>query len=154
MKERDPLKRFNRAVENDKPIPERLRIEVADLVRSQWWVRCLLVTENDQLGLILRAAMGIPTNDPPWLGPSAIIDDKGVVLSNYVDELNRFHLAAVVCHIDDLVANLRRLCDALQLSDLFAHALFGQVRTWIKSDARPETEQAEDRVPIEYRRLN
>jgi histidinol-phosphate/aromatic aminotransferase/cobyric acid decarboxylase-like protein len=36
-------------------IPERLRVEVADMVRSQWWVRCLLATEGDQLGLILRA---------------------------------------------------------------------------------------------------
>jgi hypothetical protein len=135
-------------------IPEHLRIEVADLVRSQWWVQCLLVTENDQLGLILRAAMGVPTVDPPWLGPSAIIDDNGIVLSNYVDEQNKMHFAAVVCHIDDLVANLRRLCDGLQLSDTFAHALFGQVKAWIKTDARPETEQPEDRVPIEYRRLN
>ena len=135
-------------------IPPHLRKEVADMVRAQWWVRCLLQTENDRLGLILRAAMAMPTEDPPWLGPSAIIDDKGVVLSNYVDELNRFHLAAVVCHIDDLVANLRRLCDALQLPDIFAHALFGQVRAWIRSDARPETEQPEDRVPLEYRRLN
>ncbi len=135
------------------PIPERLRVEVADLVRSRWWVQCLLATEEDQLGLILRAVMGVPTNDPPWLGPSAIIDDKGVVLSNYVDEQNKMHFAAVVCHIDDLVANLRQLCDGLQLGDTYAHALFGQVKGWIKSDARPEAEQAEDRVPLEYRRM-
>lgn len=135
------------------PVPERLRIEVADMVRSQWWVRCLLATEEDQLGLVLRAVMGVPTINPPWLGPSAIIDDKGVVLSNYVDERQKMHFAAVVCHIDDLVANLRRLVDALQISDTYAHALFGQVKAWIKTDARPETEQPEDRVPIEYRRL-
>lgn len=134
-------------------VPERLREDVAELVRQQWWVRCLLATEHDQLGLILRAVMGMPTLSPPWLGPSAIIDDKGIVLSNYVDEHNKFHLAVVVCHIDDLVGNLRLLVDALQLPDVQAHLLFGQVKGWIKSDARPETEQPEDRVPIEYRRI-
>jgi hypothetical protein len=124
------------------------------MVASQWWAQCLLATEHDQLGLILRAAMGIPTTNPPWLGPSAIIDDKGVVLSNYVEEGNKRHFAAAVCHIDDLIANLRRLCDTLHLTDVHAHALFAQVKAWITSDARPDTEQPEDRVPIEYRRAH
>jgi hypothetical protein len=132
-------------------IPDKLRVEVADMVRSQWWVRCLLATEEDKLGLILRAAMGIPTINPPWLGPSAIVDREGVVHSNYVDESNKMHFAAIVCTVDELVGNLRGLVDALQISDVQAHALFTQVKGWIKSDARPETEQPEDRVPIEYR---
>lgn len=127
------------------------RADVAAFVGSRWWARCLLSTEHDQLGLILRAVMAKPTLSPPWLGPSAIIDDKGIVLSNYVDAANHRHFAAAVCHIDDLVANLRRLCDALGLSDVHAHALFSMVRAWIKTDARPDTEQPEDRVPIEYR---
>lgn len=135
-------------------IPPRLREEVASMVRQQWWVRCLLATEQDQLGLILRAVMGVPTNNPPWLGPSAIIDQNGFVLSNYVDESNKMHFAAAVCHVDDLVDNLRALCDTLKISDVQAHALFSQVKGWIKSDARPTTEQAEDRVPIEYRRVH
>ena len=135
-------------------IPDRLRVEVADMVRSQWWAQCLLATEEDKLGLILRAAMALPTINPPWLGPSAIIDDKGIILSNYVDESNKMHFAAVVCHVDDMVNNLRDLCDHLALSDVHAHALFAQVKNWIKSDARPETEQPEDRIPIEYRRIN
>lgn len=134
-------------------IPTKLRKEVAELVGSTWWARCLLSTEHDQLGMILRAAMGLPTNNPPWLGPSAIIDQRGIVLSNYVDANNRRHFASAVCHIDDLVSNLRRLCDHLQLSDAHAHALFSQVRGWIKEDARPHTEQAEDRIPLEYRRI-
>jgi hypothetical protein len=132
-------------------IPDKLRVEVADMVGSLWWTRALLATESDQLGLILRAVMGIPTNNPPWLGPSAIIDQNGIVLSNYVDAQNKRHFAAAVCHINDLVSNLRRLCDTLSLSDVHAHALFSQVRGWIKEDARPSTEQAEDRVPIEWR---
>lgn len=132
-------------------VPEKLRVEVADMVRQQWWVRCLLETEHDLLGLILRAAMGVPTNNSPWFGPSAIIDQNGIVLCNYVDASNKMHFAAVVCHVDDLVGNLRGLCDALQLADVQAHALFSQVKAWIKTDARPETEQPEDRVPIEYR---
>lgn len=135
-------------------IPEKLRTEVAELVGSQWWARALLISEHDQLGLILRAVMGVPTNLPPWFGPSAIIDQNGIVLSNYVDARNKFHFAATVCHIDDLVNNLRRLCDTLAISDVEAHALFAQVRGWIKEDARPHTEQASDRVPIEYRRVN
>lgn len=135
-------------------IPDKLRAEVADMVGSLWWTKCLLLTESDQLGLILRAAMGIPTNNPPWLGPSAIIDQKGIVLSNYVDASNRRTFAAAICHIDDLVSNLRRLCDTLGLSDVHAHALFAQVKGWIKTDARPHTEQAEDRVPIEYRAVH
>lgn len=134
-----------------KHIPDKLRVEVADMVGSLWWTRALLATESDQLGLILRAVMGIPTNNPPWLGPSAIIDQQGIVLSNYVDSNNKRTFAAAVCHIDDLVSNLRRLCDTLNISDVHAHALFGQVRGWIKSDARPETQQPEDRVPIEWR---
>jgi hypothetical protein len=81
----------------------------------------------------------------------AIIDQNGIVLSNYVDENNKRTFAAAVCHINDLVSNLRRLCDTLSLSDVHAHALFSQVRGWIKEDARLTSEQAEDRVPIEYR---
>ena len=134
------------------PVPERLREEVAAIYREQWWVKCLLATENDKLGLILRAVMGMPTNDPPWLGPSAIIDQQGMVLSNWVDESNHMHFASGVCTIDELVQNLRGLVDHLQLSFDEATRLFTQVRGWIKSDARPETEQAEDRIPIEYRR--
>ena len=133
-------------------IPARLRKDVADLFRSRWWVKCLLATEEDRLGLVLRAAMAKPTESPPWFGPSAIIDDKGWVLTNYVDEGNKMHFATVVCHIDDLVNNARDLADSLQLSDVHAHALFATLRAWIKTDARPETEQAEDRIPIEYRR--
>lgn len=132
-------------------IPDKLRVEVADMVGSLWWVQCLLASETDLLGLILRAVMAKPTESPPWLGPSAIIDQNGMVLSNYVDEQNKPHVGVAVCHIDDLVNNLRRLCDTLGLSDDHAHALFAQVRGWIKSDARPATEQAEDRVPIEWR---
>ena len=135
-------------------IPPHLRNEVADMVRQQWWVQCLLRTEHDHLGLILRAVMGIPTLSPPWLGPSAIIDDKGIVMSNYVDAGNKMHFAAVVCHIDDLIANLRNLVDGMAMPDIQAHALFAQVKAWIKADARPETEQPEDRVPIEYRRIH
>lgn len=132
-------------------IPDKLRNEVAALVGGQWWVRCLLTTEEDQLGLILRAVMAKPTINPPWLGPSAIIDQKGIVLSNYVDSSNKMHFAAAVCHIDDLLNNLRRLCDSLSLDDVYAQALFNMVRQWIKSDARPHTEQPEDRLPIEWR---
>lgn len=135
-------------------IPDRLRGEVAALVRSCWWVQCLLQTEHDKLGMILRAVMAKPTISPPWFGPSAIIDDKGIVLTNYVDESNRAHVGVVVCHIDDLVNNLRRLCDTLGISDVHANALFSQVRGWIKEDARPHTQQANDRVPIEYRRTH
>lgn len=133
-------------------VPDKLREDVASLVRPLWWVRCLLATEHDRLGLVLRATMAKPTNNPPWFGPSAIIDDKGWVLTNYVDENNRMHFATVVCHIDDLVNNLRDLADSLSLSQAHAEALFQTVKAWIKSDARPETEQPEDRVPIEYRR--
>ncbi len=132
-------------------IPGKLRGDVADLVRSQWWVRCLLATEHDLLGMVLRAVMAVPTVNPPWFGPSAVIDNKGIVLTNYVDERNKMHFATAVCHIEDLVNNLRSLCDTLQISDVQAHALFNQVKGWIKIDARPETEQPEDRIPIEYR---
>jgi hypothetical protein len=134
-----------------KKIPDKLRREVAGMVGSLWWTRCLLATEADHLGLILRAVMAKPTLNPPWLGPSAIIDEQGIVLSNYVDEHNHMTFAKAVCHIDDLLDNLRRLCDSLKLSDVHANALFDMVRQWIKSDVRPHTEQAEDRVPIEYR---
>lgn len=133
-------------------IPDNLRQDVADMVRGLWWSRVLLATEHDHLGLILRAVMCMPTESPPWFGPSAIIDDKGVVLSNYVGTDNKMRFATVVCHVDDLVNNLRELCNQLALSDVQANALFAQVKAWIKSDARPETEQPEDRIPLEYRR--
>ena len=131
--------------------PPELREEIAADFRQRWWVRCLLETEHDRLGLILRAVMGLPTDDAPWLGPSAIVDAHGMILSNWVDEHNHMHFAAGVCTVDDLVGNLRRLVDALQLSRDEADALFAQVRAWIKVDARPHTEQPEDRIPIEFR---
>lgn len=135
-------------------IPDKLRQDVADMVRSVWWVRCLLETENGRLGMILRAAMAKPTESPPWFGPSAIIDNDGWVLTNYVDDSNKQHFACVACHIDDLVNNLRDLAGLLRLADHEAEALFAAIRAWIKEDARPHTEQAQDRVPIEYRSLN
>jgi hypothetical protein len=109
-------------------------------------------TDSELLPLILRAVLACPLEDPPWFGPSAIIDDKGIVLTNYVDANHKFHLGVAICHIDDLVANLRRMCDAMNAEDAQAALLFRQVRDWIRSDARPTSEQAEDRVPIEYRR--
>lgn len=130
---------------------KKLRSEVAELYRNQWWVRCLLASEHDQLGLILRAAMAIPSKEPPWLGPSAIIDQDGTVLANYVDERNKMKFAAIVGHIDDVLGNLRELANVLQLPTHEAEALFASVRAWIKSDARPDTEQAEDRVPADQR---
>lgn len=133
-------------------VPEHLREEVAEIYRSLWWVKCLLATEQDRLGLILRAICALPTEKPPWLGPSAIIDEGGRVLSNWVDEHNHFHLAAVVCHIDDLLNNLRDLAAQLQLSHTETEALFAQVRCWIKSDARPiDGNAVEDRIPARDR---
>ena len=132
-------------------IPDKLRNEVAGMLLGTWWVQCLLATEEGKLGMILRAAFAKPTLNPPWYGPSAIIDDKGIVLTNYVDSQNHMHFAEPICSIDELLGNLRRLCDALKLSDTDAYALFEMVKQWVKSDARPETEQPEDRIPIEYR---
>jgi hypothetical protein len=121
------------------------------IYRSRAWVRALLATENDKLGLILRAAMAKPTKDPPWLGPSAITDHEGMILSNWVDEHNKFHFAAGVCTVEELVDNLRRLCDSLRLSQEEAESIFLPVRQWIT--IRNDTpEKPEDRVPIEYRR--
>ena len=137
---------------SQQPIPPELRTEVADIYLQQWWAQVLLATEEDRLGLILRAVMAIPSADPPWLGPSAIIDDKGMVLSNWVDESNRMHFAAAVCTIKELVDNLRRVCDQCDLSAGDAEKLFDMVRRWIRVDARPNTEQPEDRVPLEYRK--
>lgn len=118
-----------------------------------WWVRCLLATESDKLGLVLRAAMAKPTLDPPWLGPSAIIDREGIVLSNYVDRLGQRKpiVGFPVCGIDELLDNCRRLADQLALTQAQTEALFDMIRQWIKSDARPTSEQAEDRIPAELR---
>lgn len=134
------------------PIPPALRKEVADLVLERWWVRALLATEKDRLGLVLRAVFALPTNSAPWLGPSAIVDDKGMVLSNWVDEHNHRHFAAGVCTLEDLIGNLRRLCDTLGFTQMEAEMLFAKVRQWITIDCRPASEQPEDRIPIEYRR--
>ena len=128
------------------------RLALAEAYREQWWVRVLLACEHDKLGLILRAALMLPTQDPPWLGPSAIISEDGYVLSNYVDEHNRMQFAARVCTVQELVDNLCRMCESLALEETESKRLFEAVRQWIKLDARPNTEQPEDRVPEEYRR--
>jgi hypothetical protein len=133
------------------PVPEHLRVEVAEMLRSNWRVKALLATEDGRLGVILRAVLACPTNDPPWLGPSAIVDRAGIVLSNWVDEHNHRHFAAAVCTLEDLVNNCRSLCEALSFTDAEANALFFALRAWIKVDARPATEQPEDRIPLEYR---
>ena len=134
------------------PVPPALRKEVAEIFRGQWWVRALLATEHDKLGLILRAAMAKPTEDPPWLGPSAIVDPNGMVLSNWVDEHNHMTFAVAVCTLEELVNHARDLCDQLRFTQLEAAALFATLRQWVTVDARPETEQPEDRVPLEYRK--
>ena len=133
------------------PVPRALREEVADLLLSRWFVRALLATENDRLGLILRAALEMPTVDPPWLGPSAILNDDGLIRSNWVDEHQVITVGAVVCTLEDLLGNCRRLCDQLAFTQTEADMLFGKLRQWIK-DFRTTGQTAEDRVPIEYRK--
>ena len=131
------------------PIPKQLREDVAAIYLSRWWVKALLATQDDKLGLILRAAFACPTVDPPWLGPTAIIDDAGAVLSNWVDASNRMTFAAAVCTLQELVDNARDLCERLNFTQAEAEALFQRLRQWITIDARPKSEQAEDRIPLE-----
>ena len=54
--------------------------------------------------------------------------------------------------MQELVDNLCRMCESLALEETESKRLFEAVRQWIKLDARPNTEQPEDRVPEEYRR--
>ena len=133
------------------PIPPELRADVAAMYRSRWWVKALLITEHDKLGLILRAAFAKPTVHPPWLGPTAIVDRDGMVLSNWVDDKQRMTFAAAVCTLQELVDNCRELCNDLKFTQMEANMLFDHLRQWITIDARPKSEQAEDRVPLEYR---
>ena len=139
------------------PVPEALRKEVAELLLTRWWVRALLATEEDRLGVILRTCLMKQLRElTPGVavaGAAAILNDGpdgGIIRTNWWDG-RRMHFAAVICSLDDLLGNCRRLCDQLQFTQLEAEALFGALREWIK-DFRTTGETAEDRVPIEYRK--
>lgn len=125
-----------------------LTSEERDRLRASWQYRLLIAAEDaekrngeDRLFRILTAALRLPTDRPPWLGPSAIVLEDGVVCSNFVSADGVSHGPTAVCTLDDLVGNLRNLLEEIHFSQAEAEAVFGALRVWITHDNRPERKE-------------
>lgn len=129
--------------------------EQREMLRASWQYRVLIAAEHaegenpqDPLFRILTAAIALPTDRPPWCGPSAIITESGLVVCNFVDAAGKQHGPTAMCHLDDLVSNLRRLCDEIHFGQREVDAVFAALRRWITHDNRPEAvAQKEARLP-------
>lgn len=135
------------------------RTDAAEFVRTWWLARCLLETEDDPvLGPALRSASGLLSMKLRTFGPSAIIlpddaeecgnvpnkDGSGVVFTNVLEVGQLGAVPAPVCTARDLVSNLQRVVDLLQLNKPEADALASMLQGWITRDMR-EGNRPEDR---------
>lgn len=145
------------------------RVELADDLRTRWWVRALLATEQDKLGCILRAAMNKQQGDADHeqtlvsFGPKAIIlddtapenggiqtDGSGIVWTNVLVPGGLVARTSPVCTLAQLVGAMQRLIDQLEFVSWEADALAAMVRAWIHSDQRKNAgNRPEDRLPVD-----
>lgn len=116
-----------------------------ELERSGWRWRAVEATRGGttKLGTILLCAvLRQPPPRPPWFGPSCIITDTGLVVSNFVDRNNVQKGPTVVCPIQELIDNFRGLADHLRLEAADREEMFSELRKWVAVDARADPDWA------------
>lgn len=133
------------------PTPEQ-RQRLAELFLAQWWVRCLLATEHDMLGAVLRTVAGKLDTSQAVFGPRCTIlddsdpindslpfpkDGSGVVWTNVL-EANSILPAAPkpVFTTKRFAGAVQKLVDDLELTATEAGALVALVQQWVGTDWR------------------
>ncbi len=113
-----------------------------DLNASGWRYRAVNATRGNQtmLGCILLAVINRPAKNPPWFGPTCVINPEGVVLSNFVDRHNTMHVALPVCTVPELVDEFRRLADTCNMTDSERQEMVDELRKWVSVDYRADPE--------------
>jgi hypothetical protein len=100
-------------------------------------------TQNGTPLLVLEAIFG-KTYGPgphkgPCYGPFAVINEDGLIVTEYIDKHQALVEIDVFSSVQEFVDNLRRLADAANLTQDEATELAEQARLWIKADYRPES---------------
>lgn len=116
------------------------RIEAA---RQSWVYRAIEATHGNQtkLGCILLSVIGKPCKSPPWLGPSCVITEEGLVIANFVGRDNKMHEGRVICDVQDLIDNFRGLADHIDASDTDRVEMFDELRKWVSKDFRADHDE-------------
>jgi hypothetical protein len=109
--------------------------------RATWQYRTIARCRGNQtlLGCILIAIHGRAPSNAPRIVGAANIDGDGVLLAPFQSN-NRDQAEIVpICRVAELVEQLKRLADDLQLSDDETKSMFAEARKWINDDARART---------------
>lgn len=130
-------------------MPDSPALEQAKLT---WKWRAITITRGNQsrLGAVLLATLGKHTENPPWFGPSAVIDDNGNVFSNFVDRHNSDAAPAFIGTVEEVVSNFNGLADAINATDQEREEMFAGLRQWISKDARAMRESADTLRPTSH----
>lgn len=119
--------------------------EQREAIRQSWQYRILIEAEaaelrtggNDPLFRLLSAALALRSKTGPQYGNFGIISAEGFILTNCMyDDGKPTVPAFYVCSVQELVDNLQRLGDAVDLTQAQRLAMFDKVRRWIKTDDR------------------
>lgn len=104
-----------------------------------WKTSCIRATDSNKtlLGCFVLAIFGLQHDiKPPRFGRVAVIDAQGILYSNMQDKDGKIHPNHCLGPVQDVIDNFRGLADHLKLSDADRVALFGELKKWIKHDAR------------------
>lgn len=110
--------------------------ERMDRLRENWVFRAIEATQGTKLGAIFLAMIEKQRRTRPQFRGKATITSDGFVMCDFIDRHNVLHLGALVCTVEELVANLRGLAEHLRLNDDEAQAMFQKAREWIAVDYR------------------
>lgn len=119
-------------------MPEKIT-EQQEKERATWQYKAIAATRGNQtqLGCILIAVMQRSAQHGcPRFGQRCIITSDGYVMARFQDRERIMHESALVCHVQELIDNLRGLAEHLDLSREDREAMFGEVRKWVETDHR------------------
>lgn len=112
--------------------------EAQEKERATWQYRAIQRLRGNQTitGCILLSALGRVASNPPTMGLHAVIDENGVLHTDFVDKYRVVHEALPICEAAIMAEAFKRVADELQFTDAETIAMFTEVRRWVSKDLR------------------
>lgn len=108
---------------------------------KHWKTRAIHATDGNKslLGCFVLAVLGMQHGvRPPRFGSTANIDKDGLLYSHMQAADGQIFQNHCLGPVEDVRDNFRRLADHLKLSDSERVELLGELKKWIRHDARAD----------------
>ena len=100
---------------------------------TTWKQAAVTAAHGTQTGAIVAAALDVRI-PAPHFGRNACVTSDGFVMADFVDARGNMRHGAFVGPVSDLIANVRRLADFMELEPEQRSELFKAIRGWVSQD--------------------